>query len=91
MTEPKILFCDEPTTGLDSYNAERVVELLRILANDGKMVICTIHQPTSGIFEKFDNVTLLVPGGQLGYHGPVSEINDYFSRYVENAKKYLNW
>ncbi|XKL67710.1 hypothetical protein PGB90_003201 [Kerria lacca] len=80
MTEPKILFCDEPTTGLDSYNAERVVELLRILANDGKMVICTIHQPTSGIFEKFDNVTLLVPGGQLGYHGPVSEINDYFSR-----------
>lgn len=79
LTEPKILFCDEPTTGLDSYSAVQVVSLLRSLANGGKMVICSIHQPASGIFENFDEVTLLASGGKMAYHGPVASINSYFS------------
>lgn len=79
LTEPKILFCDEPTTGLDSYSAEQVVKLLRAIANDGKMVICSIHQPASGIFEIFDEVSLLASGGKLAFHGPVSSMRSFLS------------
>ncbi|XP_065204200.1 protein scarlet-like [Planococcus citri] len=79
LTKPKILFCDEPTTGLDSYSATNVVKLLRFMADQGKMIICSIHQPTSDIFEMFDSVSLLASGGSLAYHGRVSDISDYFS------------
>ncbi|KAK7579800.1 hypothetical protein V9T40_000429 [Parthenolecanium corni] len=91
LTEPKILFCDEPTTGLDSYSAEQVVRLLRSLANDGKMVICSIHQPASGIFENFDDATLLASGGKMAYHGPVASINSYFSENSVPFHTELGW
>lgn len=45
VSRPAILFCDEPTTGLDTKSALRVVKLLRRLARTGLAVICTIHQP----------------------------------------------
>lgn len=47
VSRPAILFCDEPTTGLDTKSALRVVKLLRRLARTGLAVICTIHQPAS--------------------------------------------
>ncbi len=54
LTEPAVLFLDEPTSGLDSKVAEDVVGLLRDLAKAGKVIICTIHQPSSDVFMKFD-------------------------------------
>lgn len=38
LNDPGILFCDEPTTGLDSFNASSVVEQLRQLAGRGNSV-----------------------------------------------------
>lgn len=75
-----MLFCDEPTTGLDSYNAAVVVEKLRQVAVQGKTVVCSIHQPASGIFDMFHNVILLVGGGRLAYQGEASAALDYFNR-----------
>jgi ABC-type multidrug transport system ATPase subunit len=55
-----VIFADEPTTGLDSYQALKVVEILRDLANkDGYTVIASIHQPRASIFELFDEITLM--------------------------------
>lgn len=34
ITDPSLIFLDEPTTGLDSFTATNVMDLLRILAND---------------------------------------------------------
>jgi ATP-binding cassette subfamily G (WHITE) protein 2 (SNQ2) len=39
VAKPAILFCDEPTTGLDTKSALRVVKLLRRLAKTGLAVI----------------------------------------------------
>ena len=50
LTDPKLLFCDEPTSGLDSHMAASVVDLLLGLAAQGRTVICTIHQPSSQVF-----------------------------------------
>jgi ABC-type multidrug transport system ATPase subunit len=47
ITNPSIIFLDEPTTGLDSTTALQVILLLKTLAKQGKTVISTIHQPSS--------------------------------------------
>lgn len=80
LTDPPLLLCDEPTTGLDSYTASSVVALLRQLASRGKAVLASVHQPASGIFELFDTVSLLVPGGRLAYFGEVNGAKNYFSQ-----------
>ncbi|XP_071440785.1 protein scarlet-like isoform X2 [Hetaerina americana] len=77
LTDPPILFCDEPTTGLDSYSAGAVVEKLRQLTSMGKAIICTIHQPASGLFDLFHRV-LLLAGGRLAYFGDVADAPNYF-------------
>jgi ABC-type multidrug transport system ATPase subunit len=43
ITDPMLIFLDEPTTGLDSYTAMSVVETMRDLSLAGRTVISTIH------------------------------------------------
>lgn len=81
LNDPPILFCDEITTGLDSYSATHIVNMLKCIAQTGKIVVCTIHQPASGVFDKFDQVVLL-SNGRLAYQGPVSMVNQLFQKYV---------
>lgn len=78
LTNPALLFCDEPTSGLDSYMAQNVVEVLQQLANQGKSIICTIHQPSSQVFSMFDRV-LLMAEGQVTYLGGVRRAFEFFS------------
>jgi len=80
INDPPILFCDEITTGLDSYSAAHIVNTLRRVAHSGKIVICTIHQPASGLFDQFQEVILLT-NGRLAYQGSVSLVNDFFQKY----------
>ena len=54
LSNPALIFCDEPTTGLDSFMAKSVVQYLKKLTNKGKAVIVSIHQPSSEIFSLFD-------------------------------------
>jgi ABC-type multidrug transport system ATPase subunit len=79
INDPPILFCDEVTTGLDSYAAAHIINTLRRVAHSGKIVICTIHQPASGLFDQFQEV-LLLTNGRLAYQGPVSLVNDVFKK-----------
>ncbi|XP_071908553.1 ABC transporter G family member 22-like isoform X1 [Coffea arabica] len=75
---PSLLFLDEPTSGLDSTTALRIVELLQDIAEAGKTVITTIHQPSSRLFHKFDKLILLGKGNLL-YFGKAAEAMVYFS------------
>jgi ABC-type multidrug transport system ATPase subunit len=43
ITNPSLIFLDEPTTGLDSFTAISVIETLKDLAINGRTVITTIH------------------------------------------------
>jgi ABC-type multidrug transport system ATPase subunit len=73
---------DEPTSGLDSQTAWSICKLLRKLANHGQTVLCTIHQPSSELFQMFDSLLLLDRGGTELYFGPIgsdaSILIDYF-------------
>ncbi|CAM9887442.1 unnamed protein product [Ascophyllum nodosum] len=74
---PSLIFCDEPTTGLDSFQAERVMSTLQQLAKEGHTVICSIHQPRSSIFRMFDDLMVLSEG-RVMYHGPASRVAGHF-------------
>lgn len=78
ITEPPLLFLDEPTSGLDATSTLKVVTLLRKLADEGKTIIMTIHQPRIEVFEKMNNLILLTKGGKLAYYGPTKEVRGYF-------------
>ncbi|RZC82703.1 hypothetical protein C5167_045491 [Papaver somniferum] len=75
---PSLLLLDEPTSGLDSTTALRIVQMLHDIAEAGKTVVTTIHQPSSRLFHKFDKLVLLGKGSLL-YYGKASEAMDYFS------------
>jgi ABC-type multidrug transport system ATPase subunit len=78
ITDPMLLFCDEPTSGLDSFMAQAIVESMKNLAQQGRTIICTIHQPSSEVFEMFDNLCLLAEG-RLAYIGQLQEAYDFFA------------
>ncbi|EGC38233.1 hypothetical protein DICPUDRAFT_76201 [Dictyostelium purpureum] len=84
-SDPQLLFLDEPTSGLDSSSALKVMNLIKKIASSGRSVICTIHQPSTTIFKKFDHLLLLKKGGETVYFGPTGESSqtllDYFSRF----------
>lgn len=68
LTQPHILILDEPTSGLDSAASFYVISTLRSIAHDGRIVICSIHQPSSEVFNLFDDLFLLA-GGETVYFG----------------------
>jgi ABC-type multidrug transport system ATPase subunit/pSer/pThr/pTyr-binding forkhead associated (FHA) protein len=69
ITEPALLFLDEPTSGLASEDTINVMRLLRALADDGRTILLTIHQPSLEAYRLLDNVIYLVQGN-LAYYGP---------------------
>lgn len=79
ITDPNLVFLDEPTTGLDSFTATAVMEILRDLALSGRTIISTIHQPNSDIYEMFDRLMLLAQG-QIIYFNEAKLAVDYFDR-----------
>ncbi|GFP96729.1 ABC transporter g family member 9 [Phtheirospermum japonicum] len=78
LINPSLLLLDEPTSGLDSTTAQRIVSTLLELANGGRTVIMTIHQPSSRLFYMFHKVLLLSEGNPL-YFGECSAALPYFS------------
>lgn len=78
LNDPPILFCDEPTTGLDSWAAAAVVSRLRKLAIGGKLVVCSVHQPASGVFDLFHQVVLLA-NGRIAFQGTILQAEQFFA------------
>lgn len=75
MREPAILFVDEPTSGLSSMDSEKVMLLLKLQAQRGRLVVVNIHQPSSYIYKLLDKLWILDKGGYPIYQGnPVDAI-----------------
>jgi ABC-type multidrug transport system ATPase subunit len=78
------LFFDEPTTGLDSSTAYDVMALVKALADEGRTVLVTLHQPSGQIFDFFTTVLLLsrdveTKSGNIVYFGDSTRVLDYFT------------
>ncbi|TMW67915.1 hypothetical protein Poli38472_007587 [Pythium oligandrum] len=82
--QPSVLFLDEPTSGLDARSAKLVMEGVRKVADTGRTIVCTIHQPSTEVFMLFDSLLLLKRGGQTVYFGDLGdragELISYFEK-----------
>ncbi|KAK5084523.1 Multidrug resistance protein [Lithohypha guttulata] len=79
-----LLFLDEPTSGLDSQTSWSILNLLEKLTKNGQAILCTIHQPSAMLFQRFDRLLFLAKGGKTVYFGDVGEgaktLTSYFER-----------
>ncbi|KAJ3380640.1 hypothetical protein HDU84_005666 [Entophlyctis sp. JEL0112] len=75
---PLSVFLDEPTSGLDSTSALDVAHILSSISRLGLTIVAVIHQPRLEIFESFDDVLMIAPGGKTGYFGPTTSAQSYF-------------
>ncbi|XP_068662780.1 ABC transporter G family member 15-like isoform X1 [Aristolochia californica] len=78
LTRPRVLFLDEPTSGLDSASAFFVIQTLKKIAQDGRTVISSVHQPSSEVFTLFDDLFLL-SGGETVYFGDAKRAVEFFA------------
>lgn len=67
ITNPSLLFLDEPTTSMDSFTAEKIAEIITKLKSRGRTVLATIHQPNTEIFNRFDHLMIMAHGHVI-YH-----------------------
>lgn len=80
--EPSILFVDEPSSGLSSKDALQVINMLREIADQGKIVVINIHQPTSEIFHLFDKLVIMDRDGYPVYFGEPFYAASYFKKHL---------
>ena len=89
ISDPSIIILDEPTSGLDSVSALMVIQLLKQLADKGRTIIFTIHQPSRKIFNMFDRLILMVAGNYV-YQGPARESKEYFDNQGYICNEHTN-
>jgi ABC-type multidrug transport system ATPase subunit len=65
--------------------AMSIIDSMKSLAKQGKTIICTIHQPSSIIFQRFDTLYLMAEG-RLAFSGTLNNAFDFFSRFILNYK-----
>ena len=75
LSQPGVLFVDEPTGGLDPRNQERMMYLFRRIATSGCTVVMATHQ--LGGFDLLDRAMVMTEG-RMVYFGPVTQFYDYF-------------
>lgn len=80
---PLLLFVDEPTSGLDSQTSWAILDLLEKLTKAGQAILCTIHQPSAMLFQRFDRLLFLAKGGRTVYFGDIGENSTSMISYFE--------
>ncbi|KAF3390870.1 Multidrug resistance protein CDR1 [Talaromyces pinophilus] len=78
-----LLFLDEPTSGLDSQTSWSILDLIDTLTRHGQAILCTIHQPSAMLFQRFDRLLFLAKGGKTIYFGDIGENSKILSSYFE--------
>jgi ABC-2 type transport system ATP-binding protein len=78
--EPRVLFLDEPTIGLDVVSQKRMREFLRIYNEEHHIVtLLTSHYMQD--IEELTRRVLVIDHGKIFFDGPLEEIVDRFSVY----------
>lgn len=98
LTDPLILFLDEPTSPLDPQTIEEFLEILRSLSNKGTTVIMVTHKPED--LNYMDTVIFMAEGGHKVYQGDTSaylshfQVDDTIKVYAQlampQATKWIN-
>jgi len=90
LPNPMVVIADEATTGLDASMAKSVCRFLRSMADSGRLVIASIHQPSSQTFNTFTHVLLLAGNGRTAYYGPMASLLPYLASLGLQCPPYHN-
>lgn len=99
------VYCLNAYSGLDSSTSTQVILLLKQLSQEGRTIVCTIHQPSALVFGLFDHLYAIAEG-QCIYTGGtqllvpfLAELNlvcpetynpsDYCKYYILYARMYF--
>jgi len=78
--EPRVLFLDEPTIGLDVVSQKRVREFLRVYNKEHRIVtLLTSHYMQD--IEELTHRVLVIDHGRIFFDGPLDKIVDRFAVY----------
>lgn len=94
ISNPTLFILDEPDSGLDGVMARELFQQLRLIANQGKIIIVITHTPDR-VIDLFDDVIVLAKDsnrtGRLAYFGPVPEARSFFGKEkMEEIVKSIN-
>ncbi|XP_015178165.1 PREDICTED: ATP-binding cassette sub-family G member 1 isoform X2 [Polistes dominula] len=90
LSNPSVIFLDEPTTGLDSMSCSQCIALLKRLARmEKRTIVCTIHQPSALLFEMFDSLYALANGYCI-YKGSIHGLLPHLTSIGINCPPYHN-
>lgn len=83
ISNPSLFILDEPDSGLDGVMARELMEQLRAIADQGKIVIVITHTPDR-VIDLFDDVIVLAKDanrtGRLSYYGSIADARTFFER-----------
>lgn len=83
VSNPSLFILDEPDSGLDGVMARALMQQLRAIANQGKIVIVITHTPDR-VIDLFDDVIVLAKDsartGRLAFYGPIDEAKSFFGK-----------
>jgi ABC-type multidrug transport system ATPase subunit len=78
LKQPTLLFLDEPTSGLDAAAAANIMqEIVRVAKEERIIIVCTIHQPSTKVYNGFDQL-MIMSRGREAFAGDVKDIIPYF-------------
>ena len=77
LSDPSLLFLDEPASGLDPGTEKMLMESLRKMANGGKTVILVTHSVLQ--LQMCDRIIFMGKGGRLCFFGSYQEAMAFFN------------
>ena len=86
LSDPNLLFLDEPASGLDPGTERNLMHSLRTMADNGKTVILVTHSTLQ--LQMCDKVVFMGMGGNLCFCGPLNEALEFFK--VDNVVDVYN-
>ena len=83
ISNPALFILDEPDSGLDGVMARELMEQLRAIADQGKIVIVITHTPDR-VVDLFDSVIVLAKDsmrtGRLAFFGSIEQAKAFFDK-----------
>ncbi|MCF0132993.1 MAG: ABC transporter ATP-binding protein [Blautia sp.] len=94
LSNPTLFILDEPDSGLDGVMARELMQQLRMIADQGKIIIVITHTPDR-VIDLFDDVIVLAKDehrtGRLAYYGSIENARTFFERdSMEQIVKTIN-
>lgn len=78
LTDPEVLFMDEPTIGLDPTGAQELRQLIPVLVRQGKTILLTTHYMSEA--DELSSQVAIINRGKIIASGTPSEIKRSFSK-----------